>query len=75
VERRGAVRERQENSTKLSVAAVQQPNFLMVAANKESGITDLSQVKTRTQLPEAGKAARSNSGSQLGNWREDSPIC
>ena len=31
------------------VAAVQQPNFLMVAANKKSGIADLSQVKTRTQ--------------------------
>jgi len=31
------------------VAAVQQPNFVMVAANKKSGITDLSQVKTRTQ--------------------------
>src|SRR6266705_7099636 len=31
------------------IAAVQQPNFLMLAANKKSGITDLSQVKTRTQ--------------------------
>jgi TRAP-type uncharacterized transport system substrate-binding protein len=31
------------------VAAVQQPNFLMVAANAKSGIADLSQVRTRTQ--------------------------
>jgi len=31
------------------IAAVQQPNFLMLAANKKSGITDLAQVKTRTQ--------------------------
>ncbi len=31
------------------IAAVQQPNFLMVAANKTSGITDLSQVKDRTK--------------------------
>ena len=31
------------------IAAIQQPNFLMLAANKKSGITDLSQVKTRTQ--------------------------
>ena len=31
------------------VAVVQQPNFLMVAANKKSDITDLSQVNTRTQ--------------------------
>lgn len=31
------------------IAAVQQPNFLMVAANKASGITDLSQVKDRTR--------------------------
>jgi uncharacterized protein len=30
------------------VAVVQQPNFLMIAANKKSGITDLSQVKDRT---------------------------
>jgi TRAP-type uncharacterized transport system substrate-binding protein len=31
------------------IASVQQPNFLMVAANKKSGITDLSQVKSRTK--------------------------
>lgn len=31
------------------VAVVQQPNFLMVAANRKSGITDLSQVKGRSQ--------------------------
>ncbi len=31
------------------VAVVHQPNFLMMAANKKSGITDLSQVKDRTQ--------------------------
>ena len=31
------------------IAVVQQPNFLMVAANKKSDITDLSQVNTRTQ--------------------------
>ena len=31
------------------VAAVQQPNFLMLAASKKSGITDLSQVKDRSQ--------------------------
>ena len=31
------------------IAVVQQPNFLMLAASKKSGITDLSQVKTRTQ--------------------------
>jgi len=31
------------------IAAIQQPNLLMLAANKKSGITDLSQVKTRTQ--------------------------
>ena len=31
------------------VAVVQQPNFLMVAANKKSDITDLSQVNTRIQ--------------------------
>jgi hypothetical protein len=31
------------------IAAVQQPNFLMIAANKASGITDLSQVKNRTK--------------------------
>src|ERR1051326_8574187 len=30
------------------IAAVQQPNFLMLAASKKSGITDLSQVKSRT---------------------------
>lgn len=29
------------------IAAVQQPNFLMAAASKKSGITDLSQVKDR----------------------------
>src|SRR5262252_6454335 len=31
------------------IAAVQQPNFLMIAASKTSGITDLSQVKDRTK--------------------------
>jgi hypothetical protein len=31
------------------IAVVHQPNFLMMAANKKSGITDLSQVKDRTQ--------------------------
>src|SRR5262245_23144162 len=31
------------------IAVVQQPNFLMVAANKKSGITDLAQIKTRTK--------------------------
>ena len=31
------------------VAVVQQPNFLMMAASKKSGITDLSQVKDRAQ--------------------------
>ena len=31
------------------IGAVQQPNFLMIAANKTSGITDLSQVKSRTK--------------------------
>jgi TRAP-type uncharacterized transport system substrate-binding protein len=31
------------------IAVVQQPNFLMVAASRKSGITDLSQIKTRTQ--------------------------
>jgi TRAP-type uncharacterized transport system substrate-binding protein len=31
------------------IAAVQQPNFLMIAANNASGITDLSQVKSRTK--------------------------
>jgi TRAP-type uncharacterized transport system substrate-binding protein len=31
------------------VAVVHQPNFLMMAATKKSGITDLSQVKDRTQ--------------------------
>jgi TRAP-type uncharacterized transport system substrate-binding protein len=31
------------------IAAVQQPNFLMIAANKKSGITDLSQVKNRAK--------------------------
>ncbi len=31
------------------IAAVQQPNFLMIAANKASGITDLAQVKSRTK--------------------------
>jgi hypothetical protein len=31
------------------IAAVQQPNFLMVAANKKSDITDLAQVNARTQ--------------------------
>ena len=31
------------------IAVVQQPNFLMVAANKKSGMTDLNQLKTRTQ--------------------------
>ena len=31
------------------IAAVQQPNFMMIAANKTSGITDLSQVKNRTK--------------------------
>jgi hypothetical protein len=31
------------------IAALQQPNFLMLAASKKSGITDLSQVKNRTQ--------------------------
>jgi len=31
------------------VAVVQQPNFLMLAASKKSGITDLSQIKNRTK--------------------------
>ncbi len=31
------------------IAAVQQPNFLMMAASKKSGITDLAQVKERSQ--------------------------
>jgi len=31
------------------IGAVQQPNFLMIAANKTSGIADLSQVKNRTK--------------------------
>ena len=31
------------------IAVVHQPNFLMMAASKKSGITDLSQVKDRTQ--------------------------
>jgi uncharacterized protein len=31
------------------VAAVQQPNYLTIAVNKKSGITDLAQIKTRTQ--------------------------
>lgn len=31
------------------IAVVQQPNFLMLAANKKSGITDLSQVKERRE--------------------------
>jgi TRAP-type uncharacterized transport system substrate-binding protein len=31
------------------IAVVQQPNFFMLAATKKSGITDLSQVKTRTK--------------------------
>jgi TRAP-type uncharacterized transport system substrate-binding protein len=31
------------------VAAVQQPNFLMLAASKKSGIIDISQIKDRTQ--------------------------
>jgi TRAP-type uncharacterized transport system substrate-binding protein len=31
------------------VAVVHQPNFLMMAANKKSGITDLAQIKDRTQ--------------------------
>src|SRR6185437_1237462 len=32
-----------------AIAVVQQPNFLMIAASKKSGITDLAQVKNRTQ--------------------------
>jgi hypothetical protein len=28
---------------------VQQPNFFMIAASRKSGITDLSQVKTRVK--------------------------
>jgi TRAP transporter TAXI family solute receptor len=31
------------------IAAVQQPNYLAIAVNKKSGITDLAQIKTRTQ--------------------------
>ena len=31
------------------VAVVQQPNFLLLAANKKSGITDLAQVKDRSE--------------------------
>jgi TRAP-type uncharacterized transport system substrate-binding protein len=31
------------------IAVVQQPNFLTIAINRKSGITDLSQVKDRTQ--------------------------
>jgi TRAP-type uncharacterized transport system substrate-binding protein len=31
------------------IAVVQQPNFLMLAASRKSGITDLGQVKSRTQ--------------------------
>ncbi|HTH95967.1 MAG TPA: TAXI family TRAP transporter solute-binding subunit [Stellaceae bacterium] len=31
------------------IAALQQPNFLMIAANRKSGITDLAQVKSRTK--------------------------
>jgi len=40
--------ERQRRNYRV-IAAVQQPNFLMIAANKASGITDLSQVKDRTR--------------------------
>jgi len=40
--------ERQRRNYRV-IAAVQQPNFLMIAANKKSGITDLAQVKSRTQ--------------------------
>ena len=32
-----------------AIAVVQQPNFLMAAVTKKSGITDLSQIKSRTQ--------------------------
>lgn len=31
------------------IAMVQQPNFLLMAANKKSGITDLAQIKSRSQ--------------------------
>jgi hypothetical protein len=32
------------------IAVVQQPNFLMLAANKNSGITDLSQVRATSKI-------------------------
>ena len=40
--------ERQRRNYRV-ITAVQQPNFLMIAASKTSGITDLSQVKDRTK--------------------------
>ncbi len=40
------------------IALVQQPNFLMAAANKRSGITDLAQIKERNQPTRIATGAR-----------------
>jgi uncharacterized protein len=50
------------------IAAIQQPNLLMVAANKKSGITDLSQVKTRTQPTWIASTNRDRATDQLLAW-------
>ncbi|MFL6415112.1 MAG: TAXI family TRAP transporter solute-binding subunit [Bryobacteraceae bacterium] len=42
------------------VALVQQPNFFMIAANRKSGITDLSQVKDRDQPTWVASTSRDN---------------
>jgi len=42
------------------VAVVQQPNFLLAAASKKSGITDLSQVKSRSQATWVATSTRDN---------------
>ena len=63
------------------IAALQQPNFLMLAASRKSGITDLSQVKSRTQptwvaltasdraIQEVLKVLRNHGGGPEGAWR------
>ena len=50
------------------IAVVQQPNFLMLAANRKSGISDLSQAKTRTQPTWIASTNRDKAIDQILDW-------
>ena len=49
------------------IAALQQPNFLMLAASKKSGVTELSQVKNRTSG--GSQVLRDHGGGPESAWR------